>query len=349
VTERSRSGLQNRLNGFDPHPGLNIFQVNLVWYITFVSIKKTIALVMIILGVALIAGFGIYSLVRRSQPNAGLKIDTSPSSLVFVDNVEMGSTPVDKLFPPGEVTIKLIPNSTSSAISTYQTKVRLSEKTYTIIKRDFGSSDISSAGEIISLQPQSDPTPSLSVITSSPDTASVLVDGQPQGFTPLSLSSMSAGTHQITITAPGFASRTISAQTVNSYKLIITVKLSALAPTPIPILTLTPTPTQIATPSTTLIPSPTSKITSTPKVAPTLKISPTPAMPKPYVTILDTPTGFLRVRSSSSVAGTEVGQVKPGENYSLLDTAVSGWYLIKVELDATSSGWISPQYAKLYK
>jgi hypothetical protein len=340
-----------------PSPGRKLqsfyhFSISsLVWYITLVSTKKTIALVMIILGVALIAGFGIYSLVRRSQPNAGLKVDTSPSSLVFVDNVEIGSTPIDKLFPPGEVTVKLIPNSTSSAVSTYQTKVRLSEKTYTIIKRDFGSSDTSSAGEIISLQPQTDPTPSLSVITSSPDTASVLVDGESQGFTPLSLSSISAGTHQITIAAPGYVSRTISAQTVNSYKLILTVKLSALPPTITPVLTLTPTPTstEISTPSATMVPTPTTKTSPSPKITPTPKNTPTPTLPKPYVTILDTPTGFLRVRNLPSVSGTEIGQVKPGENYSLLETAASGWYLIKVQLEATSSGWISPQYAKSYK
>lgn len=303
---------------------------------------------MIILGVAMIAGFGIYSLVRKRQPSSGLKIDTSPSSLVFVDNVEIGSTPVDKLFYPGEVTVKLIPNSTSSAVSTYQTKIRLSEKTYTIIKRDFGTSDNTSAGEIISLQPQSDPTPSLSVITSSPDTASVLVDGQPQGFTPLSLSSISAGTHQITITSPGFTSRTISAQTVNSYKLIMTVKLSALPPTSAPVLTPSPT-SATSTPSATMSPSPTSKVTPTAKITPTPKPSPTPALPRPYVTILDTPTGFLRVRNSPSLGGTEVGQVKPGESYPLLETASSGWYLIQVQLEATSSGWITPQYSKAYK
>lgn len=316
-------------------------------YISFVSTKKTIAVVMIILGVAMIVGFGIYSWVRRRQPNAGLKIDTSPPSLVFVDNVEIGSTPIDKLFSPGEVTVKLIPNSTSSAISTYQTKIRLSEKTYTIIKRDFGTSDTNSAGEIISLQPQSDPTPSLSVITASPDTASVLVDGQPQGFTPLSLSSISAGTHQITVTAPGFTSRTVSAQTVNSYKLILTVKLSALPPSTAPILTPVPTTIPEATPSATpkVTPKPTIRVkaTSTP-----IPPSPSPALPKPYVTILDTPTGFLRVRNSPSLGGAEVGQIKPGENYPLLNTS-SSWYLIKVDLDATSSGWISSQYAKAYK
>jgi hypothetical protein len=124
----------------------------------------------------------------------------------------------------------------------------------------------------------------------------------------------------------------------------LTVKLSALPPAPIPILTLTPTPTQVATPSATLSPAP----NSSPK--PTIKaVIPTPAIPKPYVSILDTPTGFLRVRSLPSVSGTEVGQVIPGENYPLLETADSGWYLIKVQLEATSSGWISPQYAKSYK
>lgn len=319
------------------------------------STKKALALSMIILGVAMIAGFSIYSLVRHRQPTAGLKIDTTPPSLIFVDNVEMGTTPLDKLLFPGETTVKIIPNSTSSALSTYQTKVRLSEKTYTVIKRDFGNTDAQSAGEIISLDPQSDSAPSLSVITSSPDTASVLIDGQPQGFTPLSLTSISAGTHQITISAPGFTSRVISAQTVNNYKLILTVKLAALASGDISA-TPTPTPetaTPSATPSISPKPSPSPKVTPTPvpSKSPTQAPTPTPMslLPKPYVTILDTPTGFLRVRNSPSLGGTEIGQVKPGQSFPLLDKSSAGWYQIGIQLDATSSGWISSQYAKKFE
>ncbi len=287
---------------------------------------------MIFLGVSLIAGFGIYSWVRHGQPTAGLKVDTSPPSLVFVNNTQVGTTPVDQLLFPGEATVKVVPDSTSSAVSAYETKVTLTSKTYTVIRRDFGTTDADSAGETISLSPQPEVSPTLNVVTSSPDSASVMVDGQPQGFTPLSLTSIDPGTHQITVSAPGFSSRTMSVQTVASYKLSLTVKLAASsASVPLPVMP------PSASPSAALFPA----------------ASPSPApvslLPRPYVTIIDTPTGFLRVRSAPSLAGKELGQVKPQTSYPLLDSKTPGWYLIQVQLDATSSGWISSQYATAYR
>jgi uncharacterized protein YgiM (DUF1202 family) len=58
---------------------------------------------------------------------------------------------------------------------------------------------------------------------------------------------------------------------------------------------------------------------------------------------LQTPTGFLRVRDQASLNGAEIGQVKPGETYALLDEQ-TGWYQIKLTNGKT--GWISSQYAQ---
>src|SRR3989344_2615275 len=139
-------------------------------------------------------------------------------------------------FPPREVVVKLIPDSSDQSLATYQTKVRLADKVYSVIRRDFGKSDADSAGEIVTLQPQSSRTPSLAVITSTPDSASVTLDGEPQGFTPLLVPSLAEGDHQITVSAPGFTPRTISAQATANYKLTLNVKLGALplAQTPSP-------------------------------------------------------------------------------------------------------------------
>ncbi len=59
--------------------------------------------------------------------------------------------------------------------------------------------------------------------------------------------------------------------------------------------------------------------------------------------ILDTPTGFLRVRENNSVGSAEVARVTPGDSYELLEEQDS-WF--KIKLDAGSSGWISSQYAE---
>ncbi len=273
---------------------------------------KYLAIGLIIIGLGL-AGFGGFTYYQSHQPTAGLKIETNPTSLVFVDNLQVGQTPIEKTFVPGEVSLKIIPTSTSSALPSYQTKVKLTSQVYTVVRRDFGETDLLSAGDIISLEPQSAKTASLSVVTASPESASVTLDGQPQGFTPLLVASVIPGDHEITIASPGFTDRQISAKAIAGYKLNINAKLAGVIPTP------TPTPTPLpATASANL---------------------------KGYVTITETPTKFLRVRAAASTGAKEWGKVYPGDKYKVLETK-TGWYLIQVDLDATNSGWISSTYAK---
>ena len=274
--------------------------------------KKIVALVFILSGVAILAAYGVVYFLRGRQPNAGLKIDTTPPSLVFVDNRQEGKTPFDKLFKPGDVTVKLIPDSTSSAVGSYQTQVRLTPQVYAVINRSFGSSETDSAGEVVTLLPQPGQT-SLSVITSSPDSASVSIDDQPQGLTPLLVSPITPGDHKISLSAPGFTPRITNIQIVSGYKLQISAKLASPS---VASAKEGPTPTPISPPTT-----------------------------HNKVTILDTPTGFLRVRQGPSTSASESGRIKPGESYPLLKTE-GDWFLIQIELPATSSGWISSQYAK---
>jgi hypothetical protein len=308
-------------------------------YNSGVFIRKALPLIMIFAGLGILVGFVAINWYKSRNPTAGLKVDTNPPSQVFVDNVQVGISPIEKFFRPSEITIKLIPNSTSSALSTYQTKARLTAQTYTVIKRDFGASDAQSAGEIISLQPQSGRGASLSVVTSGPDSASVVIDGQPQGFTPLALASLPVGDHQLVVSAPGYLSRTIGARALAGYKLVINAKLASLpvevTPTPL-ISTISGTPS--VTPKTTIKPTPTKTVSATPA----------PGLPLPYVKILSTPTGFLRVRSGPGAGSAEIGKVNPGETYPFLSSK-SGWFEIQVHLDASTSGWISSQYAQKFE
>lgn len=290
------------------------------------SLKKVFGLILIFSGISLLVGFIAVRFFQSGKPTAGLKVDSTPPSLVFVDSVQVGRTPIDKVYPPGEVTVKLIPDSTSSAVSAYQTKVRLTPQTYSIVKRDFGDSESASAGETVYLQPDSSQTTSLSIITSIPDSASVTLDDKPQGFTPLLIADVIPGDHKISLSAPGFSSRDIYTKTFLGYKSTLNAKLAGSFP-------------QITLPS---------AISATP----TLSVSATPSsiltLSRPFVTITSTPTGFLRVRSGPGRNFAEVGQVKPGDNLPLLKTE-NAWYLIQADLTATSSGWISSEYAKKFE
>ena len=62
----------------------------------------------------------------------------------------------------------------------------------------------------------------------------------------------------------------------------------------------------------------------------------------PSVTILETPTGELNVRSEASVGSELIGTINPGEKYDLISEE-SDWYQIK--LKDGKNGWISATYA----
>jgi uncharacterized protein YgiM (DUF1202 family) len=83
-----------------------------------------------------------------------------------------------------------------------------------------------------------------------------------------------------------------------------------------------------------------------------MEATPAATIQKQFVQVLDTPTGFLRVRTKPGTLGEEIAEVKPGEIYPYLDEDVaSGWLEIeyqeaKAGLPNGITGWISGDYSK---
>lgn len=64
------------------------------------------------------------------------------------------------------------------------------------------------------------------------------------------------------------------------------------------------------------------------------------------VEILSTPVGFLNVRSGPGTSFTKIEEALPGELFDLAsDDLERGWY--EIRLTATSTGWVTKQYAKI--
>jgi len=132
----------------------------------------------------------------------------------------------------------------------------------------------------------------------------------------------------VTVTSVGFLTRTLQVKLTPGYRLITTMKLglspgTGAAPTASPTATLTPSAggqTKTATSSSASQTNPA----------------------KPFITIKDTPTGFLRVRMDPDTAATEAARVNPGDTYHV-EASDSGWFEIKY--DGTRVGWVSGQYA----
>jgi len=262
----------------------------------------------------------------KKSPSA-LQINSTPTANVFIDGKQVGKTPYQASnLSAGEVLIKLIPDTTSEPLVSWDGKIKLNEGVLTLIERDFASTEAGSSGQILTLEKtKNKKTASLSIV-SDPDGSLVKIDGEAKGFTPLLLGEIGEGDHQIAISKDGFLEKIIKARAVLGYQLVVNAKLAQVSEGS---LSLTPTPSRQDSSSTSSGRSNTEQ-----------------EIAKPYVQIKDTPTGWLRVRMEPSTTATEAAKVNPGEKFPLLDEQ-SGWY--KIRYGQNKEGWVSSQYATKYE
>jgi hypothetical protein len=296
---------------------------------------------MIIVGVLALILIGIIvktKFLGRQGPGA-LQVSATPRATVFIDGTQSGITPFfnDKI-KAGEHTLKLVPESTTDSLISWEGKINLLSGIITAVNRTLGTSESVSSGEIISLEKIGRKDKSSLAVVSMPDQAVVKINGEPKGFTPLTIDDLAPADYQVTISSSGYEEKTVSAHAVGGYKLIINIKLAQ----------------QIegieATPSGELqegaTPTPSGKVTPTPKATTTPKVEATPPE-KPYVKVKETPTGFLRVRLGPSTSATETAQIKPDEMYPYLNEEDNGW--LKIEYETDKEGWVSGVYVDLIK
>lgn len=272
----------------------------------------------------------------RSPKEGELRVESSPVASVFIDNKHVGRTPFREKVAIGQYTVKVVPETTVESLVPWQGKVSVGPNLLTYINTALADSELSTAVDILWLERNSSKKPIVSV-TTNPDSATVLIDDATRGVSPLELSDVTSGDHTLTITSPGFLPRTIKIKATPGYKLIATFKL-ALSAGGDASTSATPTTDEVGT----ITPTPSKKMTPTPsKIASSSAEQPDPV--KPFITIKETPTGYLRVRMEPSTAATESARVNPGEKYHIEDEQ-TGWY--KIIYDNSNTGWVSGQYAQ---
>jgi len=293
---------------------------------------KGIIIIVIVLALVLV-GLIIKSKFFGRQGPGALQISTTPTATVFLDGTQAGITPYfDDKIKAGEHTVKLVPESTEENLTSWEGKVNLLPGILTSIKRTFAVNEAESSSEMITLEKAGRKDQSSLAVISIPDQAVVKLNGEPKGFTPLSLEDLAPADYQITISSSGYEEKTVSAHTIGGYKLIVNVKLAQ-----------TMEGIEEATPS--------GATEEEAETTPTPKAQATPPA-KPYVKVKDTPTGFLRVRMGPSTSATETAQIKPGEMYPYLDEEkldTSGGKWLKIEYKKDEEGWVSGVYVDLVK
>jgi len=277
-------------------------------------VNKFLKIILLLFGFIFLVGLGFFLKGYFQPRKAGILIETTPTALVFIDSVQVGRTPYEATQKPSEISVKLVPESLAEPLASYETKVNLGAGIKTVIKREFGESDESSSGEIISFEKIGRDETSLAVVTT-PDSAQVSIDGQNKGFAPIKVSQITQAEHQIAVSALGYRERTLTVKTVTGYKLAVIIKLAK-----------------------------STELGSQPLQSPSGQATPEPKTL--YVEILETPSGFLRVREEPNIASKELARVKPGDKFLLVEEdPKSGWFKIELGLPA-QAGWISNQYAK---
>jgi hypothetical protein len=258
------------------------------------------------------------------KPSAGLEISSIPGSTVFINEVNKGETPFsDKNMKPGAYTIKLVPSSTDG-LSIYETSINLVSNASTIISRNLAASELDASGYTLQLQEDISGGTYLSII-SDPDYVNITIDDKPSGFTPLSKFAINPGSHTLLITSPGYLEQKLSVNTVTGFNLIVNFKLASQ--------TITLAQPIVATPSASIAPSSVPVVTSN--------------IPKPYVVINETGTGWLRIRKEASGSSDELGKANTGEKLKYLgDSTELGWFKIEFE---GGIGWVSGKYVTLVK
>jgi hypothetical protein len=285
-----------------------------------------VVLIVLVVGVA----FLVKALTNRGPKQGELRVDSSPAAAIFLDNKNIGRSPFTDKVQAGSFTIKLVPDSGATQLVPWEGQIVVGQNLLTYVNADISDSELSSAVDVLWLEKISSKNSELSVMTS-PDGATVMVDDITRGVTPLTLADITPGDHAVTVTSVGFLTRSLKVKLTPGYRLIVAMKLG-LSPGGAP---------QTASPTATL--TPTGKVTPTPKTATSSANQPDPA--KPFLTVKDTPTGFLRVRVDAGTSATEAGRINPGDKFTILDTKTvsdTSWYQIKY--DGTNIGWVSGQY-----
>lgn len=290
--------------------------------------KRKIVFVVVLFGLVLLVGLIVKLLTNRGPKQGELRVDSNPAAVILLDNKNIGRAPFRDKVTVGTYTIKLVPDSTTTQLASWEGNIVIGPNLLTYINADLSESELSSAIDILWLEKISSKLSELSV-TTSPDGATVLVDDSTKGVTPISISDITPGDHTVTVTSVGFLTRTLKIRTTPGYRLIVTMKLGLSPGGSIP----------EASPTPTLTNTPTGKVTPTPKTATSSANTANPA--KPYLIVKDTPTGFLRVRMEPSTSATEAARINPGDKFSILDTQ-NGWY--EIRYDNTNTGWVSGQY-----
>lgn len=262
-----------------------------------------------------------------SKQTAGLTVDASPKAKVSVDGKELGNTKLTvKNLNPGQHTV-LIKSDTSEWSDT----ISIPAGTIMNVMRVLPNDTSSGGGYKVTMEKGS----GITVVTN-PDEVDVALDGAKIAKTPHHIPSVQEGEHELVLSKDGYSTVSLKIKSIAGHKIVVESEMvgtKSIEPS--------------STPSATPVASSSASVSASlrPSTVPTASASATPATGGAQtVEIIDTPTGWLRVRDTASLGGKEIGRVDTGEKYDFVEQTAAGWTQIVMK-DGTK-GYVSTKYVK---
>lgn len=276
--------------------------------------RKLIGLLLALFGLVVI-GYGVLSFLGFFKAQqSGILVESDPESTVFINEQEVGITSYEANLDAGEITLRIKPNVEGVVLDDYETKIKLTSGVRTIVKRTFKEVEDYSSGAVVSFEKLGG-LESYVTVVSVPDNAQVIIDGKILGYTPLRVK-VNAGDHELIVSADKYLEKSLPIRVYAGYKLTASVKLAK------------------------------SDDTQTEAVEDTNQ----EVEEKEYlgrIKIDKNEVGFLRVRSGANIGFPEIGQVKPDEEYDIVEVGENGsWYKIEfvgIE-NEPQTGWVSSEF-----
>jgi len=279
--------------------------------------KNKLVILLILVIFFIIFVFIRFFLLDKKNQYGQLRIISSPTTAVFINNLALGKTPFYEKYPVGDYILKLIPEGVATNTASWQGKINVYKDALTFVNQELGSSDSSTAGEILTIT-KMDKKPAIKntgevYVETEPQGAIVYLNNEEKGTASLILENVLPGDQEITVFLPGFLRRTKKVNVEPGYRVNAYFKLA-----------IDPNAKKI------IEEKPPEEATSEAEER------------KIMVIVNNTPTGWLRVREEPSITASEAARVNPGEEFELLEEE-NNWY--KIEYQSGKFGWISAEYA----
>lgn len=261
------------------------------------------------MGFAVLLFLGVFK-----DQQSGILVDSNPVASVFINGQEVGKTPYEANRESGEIMLQIKPEKIEGVIlDDYETKIDLVPGVRTIVKRVFNESEKLSSGVVVSFEKLGG-IESFVTVVSVPDNSQVLIDGKSQGYTPLRVK-IPAGDHTLLVSSDKYLEKSLPIRVYAGYKLTASVKLA--------------------------------KSVEQKEVEQPAQQEEVKSLGR--IKIDKNDVGFLRVRSGANTGFPEIAQIKPDEEYDILEEGENAsWYKIQIPdvegLPAGRQGWVNAEF-----